>query len=98
MYCRNKIIILLFFVCCGFFSTAQTSDSAYQKGVQQQSDYMQQPVTRSSFDKKEWNDLKKRLESEYLTNLEFDYKMGFVYNADWCAAFSGVARTRHQSI
>jgi len=61
MYCRNKIIILLFFVCCGFFSTAQTSDSAYQKGVQQQSDYMQQPVTRSSFDKKEWNDLKKKL-------------------------------------
>lgn len=42
-------------------SSAQTSDSDYQKGVKHQTEYMEQPVTPNSFDKKEWNDLKKKL-------------------------------------
>lgn len=40
---------------------SQSSDSDYQKGVQEQHKYMEQPVTPNSFDKNEWDKLKNKI-------------------------------------
>lgn len=81
MYCRNKITILCFVTCFHLFSMAQSSDSDYQKGVQQQHEYMQQPVNPGTFDKKEWTRLKKKLKiKEYQSKKKKEEKKGKDWN------------------
>lgn len=61
MYFKNNLILLILIVSCHLWSAGQTDDSDYEKGVQQQNEYTQHPVSPNSFDKKEWADLKKKL-------------------------------------
>jgi len=61
MRCKNKVLLLIIIACSCTSGSSQSSDSDYRKGVQQQQDYMQQPLSPESFDKEEWTVLKKKL-------------------------------------
>lgn len=61
MYCRNKIIIWLFTACLYSTGMAQSSDSDYQKGIQQQTDYLQRPIAGKPFDKETWKKAKEKV-------------------------------------
>ena len=61
MYYKNRIIILFFLVWLQLFCGAQDTIDDYQKGADQQNEYSQQSVVPNTFDKKNWNELKKKL-------------------------------------
>ncbi len=83
MRCNNNIIIFIFVVCCHFSGAAQASDSDYQKGVNQQSKYMEQPLKPNSFDKKEWAELKKKLKiKDYTPKKKTEKKQSKPWNLD----------------
>lgn len=58
---RNKIYILFILVAANTFSFAQDSIDEYDKGIEQQNQYVEQPVKPTSFNKKEWSKLKEKL-------------------------------------
>lgn len=61
MCCKNKITLLFIFILVNTFSFTQDTIDDYNKGKTQQEEYSKQPIKPNTIDKKNWNELKKKI-------------------------------------